>query len=58
MTAEQKPHLPSPSLWPFMVGSGVALLAFGLPTSLYFSVAGLVVLAFGIFGWVQELRHE
>jgi hypothetical protein len=50
-------HLPAPSIWPATVGAAVALMAFGVATSLALSALGLVLLAFGLFGWIQELRH-
>jgi hypothetical protein len=53
-----EPHLPAPSVWPATVGAGVTMMAFGVVTSLYFSAAGVVVLALGLLGWIEELRHE
>ena len=58
MTEEHVPHLPSPSVWPATIGFGVTLIMFGIPTSLYFSVVGLIVMVVGLVGWIQELRHE
>ena len=51
-------HLPVLSLWPAACAAGVALLAFGVVTTLAFSVAGALVLAVAIGGWVGELRRE
>jgi hypothetical protein len=50
-------HLPSPSVWPFVVGAGVSLLAFGVPTSVAFSALGGVLVAVGLWGWIEDLRH-
>jgi hypothetical protein len=50
-------HLPAPSIWPATVGAAVALMAFGVATSLVLSALGVVLLAYGLFGWIQELRH-
>jgi hypothetical protein len=50
-------HLPAPSVWPATVGGGVALMAFGVATSLALSVLGAVLVFWGVFRWVQELRH-
>jgi hypothetical protein len=50
-------HLPAPSIWPATVGAAVALMAFGVATSLALSALGIVLLAFGLFGWIRELRH-
>jgi hypothetical protein len=51
-------HLPGPTLWPFVCGAGVALIAFGLLTHLVFSLVGLMLLARALAGWIEELRHE
>lgn len=50
-------HLPEPSVWPLTLGAGAALMAFGVATSLALSAMGLVLLAWGLTGWIQELRH-
>jgi hypothetical protein len=53
-------HLPSPTIWPFVLGSGVALLLFGLLTSYLLSVLGVVLVALALAGWIGELvePHE
>ena len=48
-------HLPTPTVWPFTLGAGVTLLAFGVPTSLWFSLFGAVVMAIGLVGWIREM---
>ena len=50
-------HLPAPSAWPFVVGGAVTLMAFGVATSLAFSLLGAVLLAWGLIGWIRELRR-
>ena len=50
-------HLPAPSIWPATVGAAVALTAFGVATNLALSALGVLLLAFGLFGWFQELRR-
>jgi len=50
-------HLPAPSIWPVTVGAAVSLMAFGVATSLALSVLGVLLLAFGLFSWIRELRH-
>jgi ABC-type uncharacterized transport system permease subunit len=51
-------HLPQPSQWPVIVALAVTLVAFGVVTVAAFSAIGLVLLAWSIAGWIQELRHE
>ena len=55
---EDRIHLPHPSVWPVVCGVGITLAAFGVLTWLSFSVAGLLVLAWGLAGWIGELRHD
>ncbi|MBO0880970.1 MAG: cytochrome c oxidase subunit 4 [Mycobacterium sp.] len=50
-------HLPSPSVWPFTVAGGVALLGFGLLTTWAISVLGVAFMVWGLYGWVQDMRH-
>jgi cytochrome c oxidase subunit 1 len=50
-------HLPAPSVWPFVMGAGTTLAAFGIATSLAFCAVGLVLLFWGVIGWIRELRH-
>ncbi|HEY3060991.1 MAG TPA: cytochrome c oxidase subunit 4 [Chloroflexota bacterium] len=51
-------HLPSPTLWPFVLGGGVALAAFGVATSYFFTALGVVLLIWGLAGWIEDVRHE
>ena len=51
-------HLPAPSLNPLIVAAGFTLIGFGILTSPVFSVVGLVVLAWGLAGWIREMLHE
>jgi len=50
-------HLPSPSVWPAVVGAGVALALFGVVTSYFFTAFGFVLLVMGLAGWIEDLRH-
>ena len=50
-------HLPSPTVWPLVVGAGATLAGFGLLTSVVLSALGLVLMVWGIYSWIQELRH-
>jgi hypothetical protein len=54
---EDELHLPAPSVWPFVIGGAVTLLAFGVTTSFAFSLMGAVLLVWGLIGWVREMRH-
>lgn len=49
--------LPSPSVWPFVVGLGTMLSFFGVVTSPIFIAAGLLTFLWGLGGWIAEIRH-
>ena len=51
-------HLPGPSIHPLVCAAGVALLGFGLLTSLLFSLVGILTLVWGLAGWIGELVDE
>jgi hypothetical protein len=51
-------HLPAPSVWPAACGLGVALLMFGIVTSPWFGLLGLLVMALAIAAWIDEVLHE
>jgi hypothetical protein len=50
-------HLPSPSVWPFTVAGGFTLVGFGILSSPALSALGVLLMAVGLYGWIQELRH-
>jgi hypothetical protein len=50
-------HLPGPSIWPVVVAGGMTALAFGVVTSLVISVIGVLLLAWGLAGWIGEMRR-
>jgi hypothetical protein len=45
------------SIWPAVAAGAVALLLFGVVTTLVFSAVGLALLAAAVVGWVRELGH-
>ncbi len=49
--------LPQPTYWPVVMAFGIALLAWGLVTTLLVSGVGLVMFALALAGWIGELRH-
>jgi Cytochrome c oxidase subunit IV len=50
-------HLPHPSVWPIVLAAGIALLLFGVVTSLAFSAVGAIMIVVALAGWIGELRH-
>lgn len=58
-TAKAKPEkLPKPTYWPFFLALGLTFIAWGLLTTWYFSVAGLIVFVVSLIAWINILRHE
>lgn len=51
-------ELPAPSIWPVMAGLGIALGFFGIVTSPYVGVVGVVVFLAAIGGWIGEMVGE
>jgi hypothetical protein len=50
--------LPPHAVWPAMLSFGVALLAFGILTSPYMYIAGLIFLIISTAGWIEDLRND
>jgi hypothetical protein len=40
-----------------VLGAGLSLAAFGVPTSGFFIVFGLLLVVWGLIGWIEDLRH-
>ena len=51
-------HAAHPSIWPVTVSLGLALLVFGIVTSLAFTAVGVLLTLAGTGGWIAELRHD
>lgn len=51
-------HLPAPSIWPAAAGLGIALGFFGIVTSLFVGLVGILVFVVAVAGWIGELVHE
>ena len=50
-------ELPHESLAPLALAVGIGLLAFGLLTSLVFSVVGIATMGWALAAWIEEMRH-
>ena len=52
-------HLPAPTVWPFLLGLGVTLLAASLVTSFWIGALGFVLFIVSAVGWFRQvLPHE
>ena len=51
-------HLPQPTVWPAVMAAGITLILAGILLSLAFSVAGLIVFAMALAGWIGDLLHD
>ncbi|MBV9174385.1 MAG: cytochrome c oxidase subunit 4 [Chloroflexi bacterium] len=50
-------HLPTPSVWPFVVGAGLACAGLGIATSFALSGLGIFLFIWGMSGWIGDMRH-
>lgn len=53
-----KAHLPAPTVWPAALATGATLLAAGLVTSWFVSLAGAVLMFAALVGWISLLLDE
>ena len=49
--------LPHETLAPIALAAGIALLGFGLLTSLVFSIVGIATMGWALAAWIEEMRH-
>ncbi len=49
--------LPHETLAPIALAAGIALLGFGLLTSLVFSIVGIALMGAALAAWIGEMRH-
>ncbi len=54
----QPEKLPRPTWWPAALSLGVTMLLWGIVTSPVVTIAGLVVFAVSLIGWIGEICHE
>lgn len=50
--------IPRPTYWPLVLAFGIVLILFGIVTSWIVSGVGAIFFAFGLGGWIGELRRE
>ena len=53
-----KAHLPAPTVWPVALATGATLLAAGVVTSWFVSLAGAVLMLVALVGWISLLLDE
>jgi len=58
MNEEHGFHLPTPTVWPAVLGAGIALALFGVLATYFITAFGLVLMVIGLAGWIAELRRE
>lgn len=47
--------LPRPTIWPFAMAAGIALIAWGLVTNAFIAGSGVIVFGVSLVGWIREL---
>jgi Cytochrome c oxidase subunit IV len=58
LEADDLAVIPNPSIWPFMLSIGAAVMATGLIFGTWLVVLGAVVVVWGIWGWVTAANRE
>jgi hypothetical protein len=51
-------ELPKPTAWPPTLALSIALMLWGLVSSLIITGVGVVVFAVALTGWIGDIRHE
>lgn len=51
-------HAPAPTVWPAALATGVTLAAAGVVTSGIFIVAGAVLAAIALVGWIAQMADD
>jgi len=51
-------HLPGPTLLPFIMAIGIALVVVGTTINWLFSIVGLVIFVLTLFRWVADTRRD
>jgi hypothetical protein len=50
--------LPRPTYWPFFFAMGLAFIFWGLLTTWVILLAGLLIFAIALAGWINQIRYE
>ena len=58
MSGHRPTHGPAPSIWPVTLATGVGLAAVGALTSPVVIVAGALIIAMALVGWIRQALEE
>lgn len=50
--------IPEPTYWPFLMAFGIVLVFWGLVSTWLISLAGVIIFAASLAGWIGDLIHE
>lgn len=50
--------VPEPTYWPIVMGFGITFITWGLVTTYFISIVGLVLFGISLAGWIGDLLHE
>ena len=51
-------HIPRPTYWPAVLALGTTFALWGLLTTWFISLVGLVLMGIALAGWIGEWLHE
>jgi uncharacterized membrane protein len=52
--ADEIPHLPDPSIWPFIIALGLACGLTGVVIGLWLVIVGGIIFLIGLVGWIVQ----
>ncbi len=56
LTPAEPEELPKPTLWPIVLAFGLIFFFWGFLTSFIISGVALVIVVFGLMGWIKEFK--
>jgi hypothetical protein len=51
-------NIPEPTYWPFLLAFGIVLIFWGLVSTGLITLAGVIISAASLAGWIGEMMHE
>lgn len=50
--------MPESTYWPFVMALGVMFAFWGIITSIFFVVVGILLMGISLAGWILDLKYE
>ena len=56
LTPARPEEMPKPTLWPIVLAFGIVFFFWGFLTSFIISGVAIVIVVFGLTGWIEEFK--